>query len=34
VLDTADGSLAAGAGVKRVGRAYAVAIAARSALDV
>lgn len=33
VLDTGEGSLAAGAGVKRVGRAYAVAIATRLALE-
>lgn len=33
VLDRADGSLTAGAGVKRVGRAYAVALATNSALQ-
>jgi len=33
VLDIGEGSLAAGAGVKRVGRAYAVAIATRLALE-
>jgi hypothetical protein len=34
VLNRADGSLAAGAGVRRAGRAYAVAIATRLALEV